>query len=301
MHIPVLKKEVLEYLNPKTGENFIDCTIGEAGHSSEILERSSPNGKLLGIDLDKSQVERSNNSLADYKNRIIIVEDSYKNIKQIVEDKKFEKVDGILLDAGFSSRHIDDSGRGFSFRKDEPLDMRYSLDNDLTAEKIVNEYPEEEIEKILKYFGEEKFSRQISKNIVKARQAKRIKSTFELSDIIAGAIPMFAKNKHRGLSIWAKAQIGARSFQALRIAVNNELDSLEKFLPDALEVLETGGRLVVISFHSLEDRIVKNFFQENKKLNKLEILTKKPIVATDSEILENPRSRSAKLRAIIKI
>ena len=293
MHIPVLKKEVLEYLDPRSGENFIDCTIGEAGHSLEILEKNSPNGKLLGIDLDKSQVERSNNNLVDYKNRIIVVEDSYKNIKEIVKKNNFNKVNGILLDAGFSSRHIGDSGRGFSFKKDELLDMRYSLGDELTAEKIINEYSEEEIEKILNYFGEEKFSRQISKNIVKARQVKRIKSTFELKEIIENSLPRRAQ--------FGKINPATRSFQALRIAVNNELDSLEKFLPDALEVLEVGGRLVVISFHSLEDRIVKNFFQENKKLNKLEILTKKPIVATDSEILENPRSRSAKLRAIIKI
>ena len=181
------------------------------------------------------------------------------------------------------------------------LDMRYDLHNTLTAAKIVNEYREDEIEKIIKDFGEEKFARQIAKEITKQRKVKKIESTFDLMDIIASAIPTFAKSKSQGLSAWAKAKVGAKTFQALRIAINGELDNLEKFLPQAIEVLDQGGRLVIMSFHSLEDRIVKNFFKNKEKENILKILTKKPIVAGLDEVNSNPRSRSAKLRAAIKI
>ncbi len=291
MHKPVLTKEVLQYLNPKAGENFIDCTVGEGGHALEILKINGPSGKLLGIDLDKSQIERSKNNLSKYKDRITLVESSYKNIREIVKENNFYPVNGILIDLGFSSRHVDDSGRGFSFRLDEPLDMRYNIESDLTAEKIINEYSEEEIEKILKDFGEEKFSRQIARNIVKARHLKNIKSTFELKNIIENSLPKRMQ--------FGRINPSTRSFQALRIAVNGELDSLKSFLPDAVEVLEKDCRLVVISFHSLEDRIVKNFFNENKN-SKVKILTKKPIIASNEEIIINPRARSAKLRAAIK-
>ena len=301
MHIPVLIKEVIEYLNPKPNENFIDATVGQGGHVMEILNRNGPQGKVLGIDWDQKQIENAEQRLKNFGERIILVYDSYVNLKKVVEEKKFGPISGILLDLGMSSWQLEESKKGFSFLKDEPLDMRYDLNNNLTAEKIVNEWREEEIDKILACYGEEKFSHKIAKKIIEARKIKKIKSTFELINVIKEAIPTFAKSKSRGLSIWEKAQIGARTFQALRIAVNHELDNLTEFLPKALEMLSSHGRLVVISFHSLEDRIVKNFFKEKLEKEEVNILTKKPVIGDSEEIKDNPRSRSAKLRAIIKI
>ncbi|OGZ62936.1 MAG: 16S rRNA (cytosine(1402)-N(4))-methyltransferase [Candidatus Staskawiczbacteria bacterium RIFCSPHIGHO2_01_FULL_34_27] len=298
VHTPVLKKEVLEYLDPKDNENFIDATVGEAGHTMLILEKNGPNGKVLGIDQDLHQIENAKLEIANYKERVILINDSYSNIGEIVERVNFKPVDGILLDLGYSSWQMKQSKRGFSFMKDEYLDMRYNLNSVVTAEKIINEYTQSDLERILKNYGEERFAKQIAKKIVGERKIKRIKTTFELMDVITRAIPMFAQSKHRGLSNWAKAQIGAKSFQALRIAVNSELDNLTNFLSVALSVLSSGGRLVIISFHSLEDRIVKNFFKEH--ISSINILTKKPIIAQSDEVLENPRSRSAKLRAITK-
>lgn len=320
LHIPVLIKEVIEYLNPKPNENFIDATVGQGGHAIEILNRNGPQGKVLGIDWDQKQIENAEQRLKSFGERIILVNDSYVNLKKVVEEKKFGPISGILLDLGMSSWQLEESEKGFSFLRDEPLDMRYDLNNNLTAEKIVNEWREEEIDKILMEYGEERFSYKIAKKITEARKIKKIISTFELIDVIREAIPTFAKSKSRGLSIWEKAQIGARTFQALRIAVNHELDNLTEFLPKALEMLSSHGRLVVISFHSLEDRIVKNFFKELERkeevypvksaesgvlpraeqFNRVKILTKKPVIGDSEEIKDNPRSRSAKLRAIIK-
>ncbi len=292
MHIPVLVKEVLEYLSPKPNENFIDGTVGQAGHAIEILKRNGPEGKVLGIDFDTSQIENSKLATDEFKGRLILVNDSYANIKEIVEKENFKPVHGILLDLGYSSWHIEDSQRGFSFSKNEALDMRYNLQNPVTAEKIINEYPEKEIENILKNFGEEKFARQIARQITKERKVKKIESTFDLVAIIEKSIPK--KFQH------GRIHCATKTFQALRIAVNRELESLEIFLPQAVEVLHKGGRLVVISFHSLEDRIVKNFFKNKEQKKVIKILTKKPIVAADREMAENPRARSAKLRAIVK-
>ncbi len=299
LHIPVLTKEVLEYLDPKPNENFIDGTVGQGGHAVEILKKNGPEGKVLGIDLDASQIENSKLVANEFKGRLILVNDSYANLKEIVEKENFKPVNEILLDLGYSSWHLENSNRGFSFQKDETLDMRYGK-GELTAAKIVNEYPEKEIEHILKNFGEEKFAQRIAKEIIQQRKIRKIESTFELMDIIVSAIPAFAHRKSPGLSAWAKAQAGAKTFQALRIAVNGELENLEMFLPQAIEVLHEGGRLVVISFHSLEDRIVKNFFKNKEKENVVKILTKKPIAAGAGEVALNPRSRSAKLRAIVK-
>lgn len=271
MHFPVLQKEVIEYLDPNPNENFIDCTLNGAGHSRAILEKIKPNGKVLGIEWDKEICKKIK------LDNLIVVNDSYANLKNIAKD--FSPVDGVLFDLGMSSWHLENSGRGFSFLKDEPLDMRYSLDNDLTAEKIVNNYSLKEIETILREYGEERFAKNIAKLIVENRP---IKTTFQLKDIIR--IPK------------GKIHPATRTFQALRIAVNNELGNLEKALPQAEELLVSGGRLVMISFHSLEDRIVKNFF---KKSN-LNILTKKPIKCSKQELKINPRSRSAKLRAAEK-
>ena len=292
-HVPVLQKEILEYLSPKPNENFIDATIGQGGHARLLLEKTMPNGRLLGIDLDYGQIENSQPLAKEFKERITLVHSSYANIKKIVENAKVGPVHGILLDLGFSSWQLESSNKGFSFQKDERLDMRYDVQSNLTAEKIVNEYPESELQKILEDYGQERFARQITREIVVQRNAKRIQSTFQLKEIIEKAVPR--KFQH------GKIHCATKTFQALRIAVNQELDSLVTFLPDAVSVLPPGARLAVISFHSLEDRIVKNFFKGKAKEGTITILTPKPVVAGQEEVLANPRARSAKLRAIIKI
>ena len=295
MHIPVLLNEVIKYLDVKSNENFIDCTIGQGGHSKAILEKSQPNGKVLGIDWDLNQIENCKTVMQSYKDRLILDSDNYDNLTEIINRNNFKNIDGILLDIGFSSFQIEGRDGGFSFLKDENLDMRYSpTKNNLTAEIIINEWSEDKIKKILEEYGEEKFSKQIARKIIEARKTKEIKTTLELVGIIEKAVPRFAKTtqgKH----------FATRTFQALRIAVNGELDNLTKVLPQAIENLDSGARLLVISFHSLEDRIVKNFFNDQAQKKIVNILTKKPILAQDFELKDNPRSRSAKLRAITKI
>ncbi len=301
MHIPVLKKEVIEYLNPKPNENFIDCTVGEGGHTAAILKENKPEGRVLGIEADTEIYQNLKRRVAEFSKRLILINDSYTSLKAIVEKYNFGPVGGILFDLGMSSWHLEESKRGFSFLRDEPLDMRYEIKSQkyLTAERIVNEYSEEEIGKILKEYGEERFARRISKEIVKARKIRPIKTTFDLTGIINRAIPRGYHSR--------KINPATRTFQALRIAVNDELENLKEGLSQSLEVLEAGGRLIVISFHSLEDRIVKRFFKENSSTispqdsSSLEILTKKPITPSEIETKINPRSRSAKLRAAIKV
>jgi len=293
IHIAVLTKEVLEYLSPQKNENFIDCTIGEGGHSKLISEKTGPEGKILGIDADENQIKNCREILENYKERLVLANDSYANLQKIVEKENFEKISGILLDLGWSSNQLKESKRGFSFLKDEPLDMRYSLNQELTAEKIINGYPQKEIEKILQEYGEERYAKKIAENIAKERRAQNIKSALQLVKIIERSAP---KNYQ-----YAKIHCATRTFQALRIAVNKELENLEKVLPQAVSVLNGGGRIAVISFHSLEDRIVKNFLKEKENQKILKILTKKPAVGQSAEIKQNPRSRSAKLRAAIKL
>jgi 16S rRNA (cytosine1402-N4)-methyltransferase len=231
---------------------------------------------------------------AIYKDRVILVNDSYTNIKEIIERKNFQPVNGVLLDLGMSSAQLEGTHKGFSFQVDQGLDMRYNDETGyLTAEKIVNEWPEDKIEEILKDYGEEKFAKKIAKNIVDQRKQGRIKSTFQLIEIIKDATPP---------AYWrGKIHYATRTFQALRIAVNDELENIKKVLPDALSILASEGRLAVISFHSLEDRIVKNFFVNELKKGTIKILTKKPVTASRDELGKNSRSRSAKLRVAIKI
>ncbi len=308
MHIPVLQKEVLKYLDPKPNENFIDCTIGQAGHTLAIFKKNGPKGKVLGIDQDPKQIENCKLKIENFKERVILVCDNFVNLKKIVEREKFRQVFGILFDLGMSSWHLEKSGRGFSFQKDEPLIMRYDWkknsktpllhsrrisEKNLTAEKIINQWPEKKIEKILREYGQERFAKRIAKKIIEERKIKEIKTTFQLVKIIKSATPIWYQRK--------KIHPATRTFQALRIAVNDELNNLEKALPQALEILEKGGRMVVISFHSLEDKIVKNFFKKKVKEKSIKILTPKPIRPSVEEIKINPRSRSAKLRAIKKI
>ena len=293
MHIPVLQKEVLKYLDPKPNENFIDATIGGGGHSLEILRMIEPRGKLLGVDWSEEMIRNLKPKIQNPKpkNRVILVCGNFANLTEIVKQQKFSRVKGILLDLGYSSWHLEESGRGFSFQKKEPLDMRYSAQNQLTAEKIVNFWSKFEIKRVLTDYGEERFAENIAQRIIEERKSKAIQTTSQLVEIISRAVP-------RGY-LHGRIHFATRTFQALRIAVNDELSNLEKVLPQALQILELGGRLAVISFHSLEDRIVKNFFKNN--LLKINLLQKKPVVPTRQEISINPRSRSAKLRAAIKI
>lgn len=294
MHIPVLLKEVIEYLDPQPGENFIDCTINGGGHSLEIFKRIGPNGKILGIDWDNSVLEKLEDKLdGRIKKNFILVCDNYRNLKNIVSNNNFSSVHGVLFDLGMSSWQLEEGGRGFSFQKDEPLDMRYSGNQALTAKEIINQWPEEELARIFREYGEERRARAIAKAIVFRRKKSSIESTMDLVEIVRGAIPA----RHR----FGRIHFATRIFQALRVATNEELENLSQGLEAATDVLAAGGRLAVISFHSLEDRIAKNFLRERAREKKLEILTKKPTVPDRREVQENPRSRSAKLRAAIKL
>ena len=309
-HIPVLLEEVLEYLNPKPNKNFVDCTFGSGGHAAAILEKTKPDGKLLGIDLDinlfKTKAAEIKYQISPptadplkaekINNRLILVQNNFANLKKIVKENNFKSVNGVLLDLGFSSWQMEKSGRGFSFRKNEPLKMSYKLqitNYELTAEYVVNVWLEKELVKIFQEYGEERFSRRIAKKICEERKIKAIRTTFQLVEIIRRAIP--SRFRHQ------RIHCATRVFQALRIIVNDELNNLKKVLPQAVEVLEPNGKIAVISFHSLEDRIVKHFFKEQSKLGKLKIITKKPIIPTSKEVEKNSRSRSAKLRVAMKI
>jgi len=302
IHTPVLQKEVLLYLNPGRNENFVDATIGEMGYTAAILEKNKPNGKILGIELDPEIIKKNRLKLASeglYK-RIVLVNDSYINLEKVVKKNNFRPINGILFDLGMSSWHLEKSGRGFSFLRNEPLDMRFKTadskqqteNNLLTAGEIINHWPEEELEKIFREYGEEKFSSRIAKKICEERKEKQIETTFQLVEVIKKTIP----SKY----LYGKIHFATRTFQALRITVNDELNNLKKVLPQTLEVLAKKGRIVVISFHSLEDRIVKNFLKDESKKKLLKVLTKKPITPNSEEIKINHRSRSAKLRACQK-
>lgn len=313
-HIPVLLNEVIEYLAPKPDDNFIDATLGDGGHAKEILKRTAPDGKLLGIDRDNDSIKTAKENLKEFGNRVIIALDNFSNIKNIAADfPETRNPKGILLDIGLSSRQIEESGRGFSFLRDEPLIMSFDWPlrpGQKTARDIVNSYRAEDLEKIFKEYGEERLARPIAEKIVQFRKKETIAKTFELSDIAVSVYKRFYKKEK-----WI-AHPATKIFMALRIAVNRELENLEKFLPDALDILPSGARIVVISFHSLEDRIVKNFFRRESRncvcpleamecfcghTRTLNIITKKPVIADLAEIKINPRSRSAKLRVAEKI
>ncbi|RLI18247.1 16S rRNA (cytosine(1402)-N(4))-methyltransferase [Candidatus Bathyarchaeota archaeon] len=291
VHIPVLQNEVAKFLDPKPNNDYVDCTIGEGGHAQAILEKILPNGRLLGIDLTEELIEALKLKFKDFKQNLVLVCDNFSNLKEIAEKHGFRNVSGVLFDLGLSSWHLEKSGKGFSFMREEPLDMRY--EGGVSAEEIVNGCSEEEIARILKEFGEERFARRIAKTIVEKRRVKPIKTTFQLVDVVRSAVPLWYQKR--------RIHFATKTFQALRIAVNGELENLKETLPQAVDILKTGGKIVVISFHSLEDRIVKNFFRENSKNGKLKILTKKPVVPTIEEVRVNPRARSAKLRVAVKI
>ena len=286
-HIPVLKKEVLFYLDPKANENFVDCTFGEGGHSFAILEKNIPEGKILGIDRSPEMIKR----VKKEEERLILRQGRFSNLEEIVKEANFGPVNGVLFDFGMSSWHIDESKKGFSFKDNEPLDMRYDSEEDMTADEILNKMSYEKIKSILKDYGEERFAERIASRIVEERKINSIETTVDLVNIIRKSTPGWYHHQ--------RIHFATRTFQALRIAVNRELEEIKKGLEDSMDILEKGGRIVAISFHSLEDRIVKNFFRDNFKKGNLKILTKKPVIANFEEIKTNRRSRSAKLRAAI--
>jgi 16S rRNA (cytosine1402-N4)-methyltransferase len=276
-HIPVLAKESIELLNVRTNKVYVDCTLGGGGHS-ENLKLQNQNIKIIAIDQDQDAINAAEKRLARFKG-IEFIHDNFRKIKSILK----EPVDGFLFDLGVSSYQIDEASRGFSIQKDGPLDMRMDKSQKLTAEYIINNFDEEELVEIFQNFGEERFSKRIARRIAEKRP---VKTTQDLRNIIEKAIPT-----------WKKRESATRIFQALRIAVNNELDSLKTALQDAIDLLKPGGRIVVISYHSLEDRIVKQTLRQAKADGKLDLLTKKPLRAKDNEIASNPRAKSAKLRA----
>lgn len=296
IHLPVLQKEVLNFFEPEPNKNFIDCTVGNGGHAISILKATAPAGKILGIDWDREMIKSLRLAIqsTEFQSRLILVCDNYANLKEIIEKNNFGPIHGILFDLGLSSWHLEKSERGFSFQGDEPLDMRYNPEaSEIKARDILNYWPEDKLAKIFEEYGEERFSQKIAKKIIEQRKINQIKSTFQLLKIIRMAVPNWYCHR--------KKHFATRTFQALRIAINFELENLKQALPRALDVLEPNGRLVVISFHSLEDRIVKFFFREKGKEGLVKILTKKPVRPTPGEIKLNPRARSAKLRAALKI
>ncbi len=286
MHIPVLEEEVLHFLNPRKNENFIDCTAGTGGHSRAILGKNGPFGKVMAIEWDEDLYNLLKEKETE---RFIPINESYTLVEEIVEEKNFFPVSGILFDLGFSSFHVDKSKRGFSFMREEPLDMRYNKKNPLTAYEIVNKYKEKDILHILQKWGEEDYAENIVRRIISEREKNPIETTRDLVKLIEMVVPEFYRRKQ-------KINCATKTFQALRIAVNGELLGLEASLPKALKVMEKGGRMVVICFHGGEEKIVKSFFRSAE----MELVTKKPVIPTEKEINKNIRSRSAKLYTAIK-
>jgi len=301
-HTPVLLNEVIANLNLPKGGKIIDCTLGDGGHSEEFLKIIGPKGKLLGIDADPESLLRAKQYLYNYTDQTTFVRDNFRDLKKVAKENGFEAVDGILMDLGWSSPQFAERNRGFSFLSNEPLDMRYSGgmgETMATAGEIVNTYSEVDLEHLFKFFGEEDLAAEITEEIIEQRKIKRIETSGELTEVILKAYRKKLKTD-KEVPWVGGIHPATKVFQALRIEVNHELEVLKQALPQAVGLLTTGGRLAVITFHSLEDRIVKQFFQkeEHKTLN---IITKKPVVATEEEIKSNPRSRSAKLRVIEKI
>lgn len=295
IHKSVLLKESIEGLNLQKGDIFLDGTLGGGGHSEEVCKRMGKDMKVIGLDLDADAITRATERISKIDCDFTTVQSSFRNLDKALDDLGIGKVNKILLDIGLSSNQFEDSGRGFSFKKDEPLLMTFKKEvseEDITAREIVNNWDEENITEIIKSYGEERYARKIAKKIVESRQMKPIETTFELVEIVKKATPLYY---HKG-----RIHPATRTFQALRITVNDELRALQEGLEKGFEKLDSMGRMAVISFHSLEDRIVKNYFRDWAKEEKAELLTKKPIIPTEEEINENPRSRSAKLRIILK-
>jgi len=302
-HLSVMADEALEFLKPFSGGVYVDATLGGGGHALKIL-KSAPDSRLIAIDQDAEAIERGRVILEPFKDRVIFVRDNFRNIKEIIAREGFDGVDGILADIGLSTFQLESASRGFSFMKQARLDMRMDKSCETSAYDLVNNLDAADLERIFSKYGEERFSRRIARAIVAKRAEGEIESTLQLRELIHGAIPARFKRE--------KIDPATRVFQALRIAVNDELGSLEEFLDGSVESLNTGGVLVVISFHSLEDRIVKRKFRELNRdcicppripqcvcthERKLELLSRKVVKPTEAEVDLNPRARSAKLRA----
>ncbi len=307
-HVPVLLQEVLQFLSPAPARSYIDCTAGAGGHSRALLAASEPDGRLLAIDTDAGAVNRVRAALHASGERVTVVQGNFRNLLGIATSAGWRQADGILLDLGFSSIQLESEGRGLSFQRDEPLDMRLDPNEVVpTAADLLHDLPEEDIAELLYRYGDEPASRRIARAIVRERGEKPIVRTSELRALIHRVV---------GGRYGQRIDPATRSFQALRISVNRELDALEAVLPQALDLLVNGGRLAVISFHSLEDRIVKQYFARESHhcicppalpvcqcghIARVRLLTRTPVVATEAETMRNPRARSAKLRAVEKI
>lgn len=303
IHETVLREEAVDGLNIKPDGVYVDCTLGGAGHSRLIAERLGSSGTLIGLDQDQTALDHAKQRLKEVECNLHLVKTNFRRVKEVVEELGFNKIDGILFDLGVSSPQLDAGERGFSYHQDAPLDMRMDVQQELSAYHIVNHWPEEEIARILFEYGEEKFSRRIAQEIVKQRQLQPIETTLQLVDIIKQAIPAPARR--------TGPHPARRSFQAIRIAVNDELNVFRQALEQSVEILNPRGRICVITFHSLEDRICKKFFQDKAKgcicpphfpvctcdqRPLLRVVAKKPILPTKEEIERNKRARSAKLR-----
>ncbi len=299
-HYTVMLNEAVDALECKDGKIYVDCTLGGGGHSELILKRISPNGRLIAFDVDNEAIEHAKEHLKKYPN-LTIVKSSYTNIKEELHKLGIEKITGgVILDLGASYHQLTKAERGFSFSKEAPLDMRFDTDSDFSAYDVINSYSEQDLIRIFSEYGEEHFSKRIAKKIVETRRSQPIRTTKELADIIITATPRVKSHIHPA----------TRVFQAIRIEVNQELKNVNIVLHDILDLLEKGGIISVISFHSLEDRIVKQFFKfESQKCRcndiicrctppKIELINKKPITASEREVWENPPSRSAKLRVV---
>lgn len=304
-HYTVMKNEAVDALNCKSGLIYVDATLGGGGHSELILQKIQPSGKLISFDVDEDAINAASIRLKDYKN-LTIVKDSYTNIKKVLHDLKIDKITGgILFDLGASYHQLTKAERGFSFSKNAPLDMRFNKDSDFSAFDVVNTYKQDDLVRIFSEYGEERFSKRIAQKIVEQRKTKTIETTGELADLILQATPRVKSSIHPA----------TRVFQAIRIEVNQELTNVKKTLDDMLDLLGNDAIISIISFHSLEDRLVKNFFKYHSQKcrcekaqmicncspPKLEIITKKPVLADENEVKENPPSRSAKLRVARRI
>lgn len=306
-HVSVLLNECIEGLNIRENGIYVDGTLGGAGHTIRVLEKLKGSGRLIGIDQDAEAIMACTERLKNYKNATL-VHDNFSNIKKVLSNLNISGVDGILLDLGVSSYQLDTPERGFSYMHDAPLDMRMNEDSDFTAWNVVNEYEKYELVRVIKEYGEERWASRIADFIVKERKLKSIDTTFQLVDIIKAAIPASARRDG--------PHPAKRTFQAIRIEVNGELDILEGAINDCIDCLNPGGRICIITFHSLEDRIVKNVYKKREnpctcppefpvcvcgKKPEVKILTRKPIIPSENEMEENPRSRSAKLRIAEKL
>ncbi len=287
-HTPVLINEVIDLLDIRKEDTVMDCTVGEGGHSEKILSLVNKFGHLYGIDRDKEALDTAKKRLSSIKTNFTLIHGNFADILNITKEHNITRVNKIIADLGISSLQIEIEERGFSFKREGPLDMRMNREERTTALEIINSFPEYEIADIIYKYGEERFSRKIAKKIVNYRKSKTIKTTTELAEIIKKAYP------HK----WQKIHPATRTFQALRIEVNKELENLEKFLESFPQILAKNGRIAIISYHSLEDRLIKTYFKQNKELC---ILNKKVIKPTPEEISQNPRSRSAKLRGAEKL